>query len=118
MDRDNDSLKREPARLRFPGTSPILLCLVAYVVLLAAAVSAEGPIRVTFRADQVGLFPSGWVSRNENPGRIYTVLTEGGKRFLHADARDASVQIGYEPPSCGRFLIGVGVPRGLLVGSF
>ncbi len=59
--------------------------------------SPQPLVHVTFERDEVGKFPSGWQSRDENDGiKVYSVQAEGEKKFLHADARDQSVQISYE----------------------
>jgi hypothetical protein len=57
----------------------------------------EPPIHITFDSDQPGQFPSGWISRNgKEMLQIYSVQIEGGKKYLHADARNIAAQIGYE----------------------
>lgn len=70
----------------------LLLLLVPWTPLL----SAQTPIRITFATDEVGQFPSSWQSRNGNAGDVYSVRAEGGKKFLHADAKEVALQIGYE----------------------
>jgi len=57
---------------------------------------AQSAIHITFEGLEVGKPPPGWVSRNGNIGDVYTVQEEGGKKFLHADARGTAVQIGFE----------------------
>ena len=57
---------------------------------------AQSVIHITFEGLEVGKPPPGWVSRNGNIGDVYTVQEEGGKKFLHADARGTAVQIGFE----------------------
>lgn len=96
MNHGKKGFNRKPGGRRLSATWAMLISLAVFPLLRAAVVFAEAPIRVTFEADQPGLFPAGWGSRDANPGRIYVAQTEGEKRFLHADARDASVQIGYE----------------------
>ena len=71
--------------------------LVAILILCAQNLFAQPLVHVTFERDEVGKFPSGWQSRDENDGiKVYSVQAEGEKKFLHADARDQSVQISYE----------------------
>jgi hypothetical protein len=77
--------------LTFCGVTLFLLA-VAWTPLLGA----QTPIRVTFAADEAGQFPSNWQSRDGNAKDIYSVRAEGGKKFLHADAKGLSAQIGYE----------------------
>jgi hypothetical protein len=65
--------------------------------LLPQVVAAQAPIQITFSTDELGKFPSQWTTLNGNHnGEIYTVQSEEGKRFLHADAKGVGVQIGYE----------------------
>jgi hypothetical protein len=49
-----------------------------------------------FAKSTVGEFPSGWRARKDSAKAVYTVVDEGGKRFLHADAKDVGVQAGKE----------------------
>jgi len=57
---------------------------------------AQSLFKLNFENDEVGKFPAGWSSRDkENMGRIYSVQSEGGHRFLHADAQGIGIQIGY-----------------------
>jgi len=75
----------------------IMYPIVFFSVLCSFTLFAQSPINITFGADEVGKFPSGWVSRNGNNAKeIYSVQVEGEKKFLHADAKGASIQIGYE----------------------
>jgi hypothetical protein len=72
-----------------------------YFVLLSLVwpfpVFAQFPVSVSFEKEEVGKFPSGWVSRRtREAATIYSIQSEAGKKFLHADARDAAIQIGYE----------------------
>ncbi len=57
---------------------------------------AQSAIHISFEGFEMGEPPPGWVSRNGNIGDVYTVQEEGGKKFLHADARGTAVQIGFE----------------------
>lgn len=83
--------KQSPLRRR-------LICLICVLLPLLCAwpASAEPPIHITFAADEVGKPPHGWVSKDKNHGQVYSVQEEGGRKYLHADLRDASVQLGYE----------------------
>ncbi len=83
--------RQQPLRRR-------LVCLTWLILSLVCAwqASAEQPIHLTFQTDEKGKPPLGWVSKNKDPGRVYTVQEEGGRRYLRADAQDASIQLGYE----------------------
>lgn len=71
--------------------------LVAILVFCAQSLCAQSLIHITFEGDEVGKFPSGWVSRDQkNMTKVYSVQAEGEKKFLHADAYALSVQIGCE----------------------
>jgi hypothetical protein len=72
--------------------------IILFLVLLPPQISFAQPlVNLNFEGDEVGKFPSGWSSRDtENMVRIYTVHSEGGNKFLHADSRGMSVQIGFE----------------------
>ncbi len=75
----------------------ILYYLILIFVLWSGNLLAQPFIRFNFEGDEVGKFPSGWSSRDkENMIKTYTVQAEGGNKFLHADSRGTSVQIGYE----------------------
>ena len=79
-------------RIRF-----ITALLVVLSVVWALPLFAQSPIVITFGRDEIGKFPSGWATRNESEARkVYSVEAEADKKFLHADAQDVSVQIGYE----------------------
>ncbi len=73
----------------------VVLSLVLSVPWSCAAL-AQSAVRVTFEGYEIGKPPPGWVSRNGNMGDVYAVHEEGGKKFLHADARGTAVQIGFE----------------------
>ena len=52
---------------------------------------------ITFDQEEVGRFPSGWVAENQKGmTKVYSVQVEGDDKFLHADAKNSSVQIRYE----------------------
>ena len=73
------------------------LLLVVIFIFCAQSLYAQSPIHITFDGDEVGKFPSGWVSRDQNNmTKVYTVQAEGEKKFLHADANNLSVQISHE----------------------
>lgn len=75
----------------------IYALLIALPALSATALFAQSPIRTTFEADEVGKFPSGWTSRSASKAaEVYVVQAQADKKFLHADAKGTSVQIGYE----------------------
>lgn len=71
--------------------------LIVILIFCAQSLCAQSPIHITFDGDEVGKFPSSWVSRDQkNMTKIYSVQAEGEKKFLHADASGLSVQISYE----------------------
>ncbi|MCX5809572.1 MAG: DUF3047 domain-containing protein [Proteobacteria bacterium] len=71
--------------------------LIALPTFSAVALFAQSPIHITFEADEVGKFPSDWTSRSvSKAAEVYAVQAQTDKRFLHADAKGTSVQIGYE----------------------
>ena len=77
------------------GMVPIFI--VALLIIWGQGLSAQTPSRINFENDRVGTFPSGWDSREMSSAtEIYSVLSEGEKKFLRADAKGVSVQIGYE----------------------
>jgi hypothetical protein len=82
---------------RFGRISLSLLSATVLLLLSVAAFCADPTVtRITFAADQAGQFPAAWVAREGKAKEIYAVGSEGGKRFLHADAKASAVQIGYE----------------------
>jgi hypothetical protein len=55
---------------------------------MAFSVWAESPFHLTFGADEVGKFLSGWTSLDgQNTPKIYSIQAEGGKKFIHAHSR-------------------------------
>jgi len=71
--------------------------LVLIIIFCAQNLCAQSLMHITFEGDEVGKFPSGWGSRDQkNMTKVYSVQAEGEKKFLHADAHDLSVPIGYE----------------------
>lgn len=76
-----------------------IITLVASLAfcLVALSLIAAPPVRIDFQGDQIGRFPSAWNSKDMGEAQqVYSVQAEGERRFLHADARDVSRQIGYE----------------------
>jgi hypothetical protein len=81
-----------------------LLIVMKLMFMLLIAFTASGtqaqpsqPINITFKANEIGKFPSGWASMNGNgAAKIYSVKTEGEHTFLHADAPAMAVPIGTE----------------------
>jgi hypothetical protein len=71
--------------------------LLILLLLQAATLSAQSPIRVNFQSDEIGRIPAGWLYWNEkSAAKVYSVQVEGEKRFLHAEARSTMYQLGYE----------------------
>lgn len=73
-----------------------LFYLVLILLSVSAAAGAGPPIDITFRGDEIGKPPQGWGARNGDPGQVYIVQSEEGKKYLHAAADGVSVAIGYE----------------------
>jgi hypothetical protein len=64
------------------------------LVFCAHSVCAQVATQITFDGDEVGKFPSGWVSEDQkNMTRVYSVQAEGERKFLHSDANNLSVLI-------------------------
>ena len=73
------------------------LLLVVILIFCAQSLCAQSLLHITFDGDEIGKFPSSWVSRDQkNMTKVYSVQAEGEKKFLHADACGLSVQISYE----------------------
>jgi hypothetical protein len=73
------------------------LLLVVTFIFFAQTLFAQPLFQLTFQHDEVGEFPIGWASRDqEDSATVYSVQAAGEKKFLHADARGLSVQISYE----------------------
>ena len=73
------------------------LLLAVVFIFCAQNLFAQLPLQVNFQHDEVGKFPSGWKSRDQDDSAlVYSVQAAGEKKFLHADARGLSVQISYE----------------------
>jgi hypothetical protein len=74
----------------------ILILFIALTVSAAQTLPSQ-PINITFKASEIGKFPSGWTSMDGNAAaKIYSVKAEGEHTFLHADAHAMAVQIGME----------------------
>ena len=84
----NSSRLASLVTLRFPLLLPIgiVLCLGGSVVSL----SAQGDCVVVedFSKGNVNEFPQGWKVRKDSAKDVYKVAEDGGRRFLHADAKD------------------------------
>ena len=65
-------------------------------ILLPWPAHGQSAVHISFDGDEVGKPPAGWGSRNGKIGDVYSVQEEGGRKFLHADARGTAVQIGLE----------------------
>jgi len=71
--------------------------LVVMLIFCSQTLCAQPLIHITFEGDEVGKFPSGWVSRDQkNSVKVYSVQAEGEKKFLRADAYNLSVQVSYQ----------------------
>jgi hypothetical protein len=88
--------------LKSKGLNLLIVTEFVFILLIALTVSAaqtppSQPINITFQANEVGKFPSGWGSMSGNSAaKIYSVKAEGDHTFLHADASAMAVQIGTE----------------------
>lgn len=74
----------------------LLTGLVFLICITAAVAFPQSPLRVSFDNDEVGKLPAAWKSKSDESRSIYAVQAEDGRKFLHADAKDAAAQIGYE----------------------
>jgi len=89
------------ALLKAAGLNGRIGCIVMVLgaALFAAwlpAAKAQPVIHISFEGSEVGKPPTGWASRNGSAAEVYSARSEGGKTFLHADARGSAVQIGHE----------------------
>jgi hypothetical protein len=75
------------------GCIVLVLGMALFSSWLPAAI-AQPPIRIAFEGCEVGKPPIGWRSRIGNAAEVYSVLSEGSKKFLHADARGTAIGIG------------------------
>ena len=78
------------------GWTLVVLGATLFATWLPAAAVAQPAIHISFEGCDVGKPPAGWASRNGSAAEVYSVRSEGGKTFLHADARGSAVQIGHE----------------------
>ncbi len=98
------TLKRNGIRLhvrREEETDPLriiffLLPLFSCAAWSSGAFAQAAAFRISFEGNEIGKAPAGWASRNGSIEDVYSVRAEGGKKFLHADARATAVQIGLE----------------------
>ena len=71
--------------------------LVGILIFWAQSLCAQPLLHLTFEGDEVGRIPSAWVSADpKSMTKVYSVQSEGEKKFLHADSHGLSVQICYE----------------------
>ena len=74
-----------------------LFLIILVSVSWSIPLFAQSPINIVFRADEIGKFPSDWISMdNSSAHNVYSVQEEGKKEFIHADSKGSRVQIGYE----------------------
>lgn len=75
-----------------------LLCLVIVAVLAPVAASAQEGTRplATFENQTPGKPPEGWRARGGDIEDVYVIRQDGDRKYLHADAKGVSVQIGKE----------------------
>ena len=96
LDKKKSSRRKILKRLRAKNKI-FLLFLIVLLGLWAFPLFAQPPINITFEPDEIGKFPSGWLSMDKNnAAKVYSVQVEGGKKFLHADSKGSRDQIGYE----------------------
>jgi hypothetical protein len=90
---------------RYPRIAPrtgsrgdllLLSLLLLAVVVPPLIATAQPPIRLFFDGDESGKLPSGWISRNGSAEQVYSIEREGAGKYLHADARETSIQLGRE----------------------
>ena len=71
--------------------------LTFLLILCPSDLPAQVLFTLNFDGDEAGKFPAGWTSQDkENMAKVYSIRTEDGHRFIHADAKGISVQIGHE----------------------
>jgi hypothetical protein len=70
--------------------------LIILLVLGAWPSFAQSSLSLSFGADEIGKFPSAWLSMDvNNAAKVYSVQAEGERRFLHADSKGSAKQVGY-----------------------
>jgi hypothetical protein len=85
------------ALLRLLRQNALPMVMASLLCLPALLLFAQSPLHITFAYEEIGKFPSGWVSKNVREAQhIYTIQAENGHKFLHADASNVAVQMGYE----------------------
>ncbi len=71
--------------------------IVLILILLEGTGFGQTLAGLDFEGDETGKPPLGWSAQDEEKmARTYTVQSEEGNKFLRADSRGNSVQIGYE----------------------
>jgi hypothetical protein len=79
-----------------------LLAAVGLVLAQAGPAPAAAPgaciVLEDFSASAVGQFPAGWEVRKDEGKRAYTVIEEGGRRFLRAVSRGLGIQAARPTP--------------------
>ncbi|RJR31721.1 MAG: DUF3047 domain-containing protein [Desulfobacteraceae bacterium] len=82
--------------MKIKKVAPALIFLLM-CILPATILPAVSSLHLDFNNDTIGALPAGWDSnRMDEAKHIYSVRSENGKKFLHADARRVSVPIGRE----------------------
>jgi hypothetical protein len=74
----------------------LLLGLLPLSSMPAGLAATECLMLDDFSSGRVGDFPPGWKPRNEAGRPVYSIREEGGRRFLHAAARQLGIQAGRE----------------------
>lgn len=79
----------------------VLLALLSAMAMLSASLGpalGQGDCRVVedFAKSTVGEFPQGWKAREDEGRAVYSVLEEGGLRFLRAHAKGLGIQAAKE----------------------
>ncbi len=83
--------------MRFRSAGGMLWIIFPILIFPPQIALAQVLLNLNFEGGEIGRLPAGWSSRDqEKMVQIYTIRSEGENRFLHADARGTSVQIGYE----------------------
>lgn len=96
LDGKRSSIRKFFYRLRI-GVGLLVLLSLILPIFWTSLLFAQPPISITFGADEVGKFPSGWLSMDgKSAVKVYSVQAEGDKKFLHADSKGSRVQIGLE----------------------
>jgi len=97
MEKKKIPMTRRRAQRIFTTFIQTLFSLFIIFIITKSHALPSQPINITFQINESGKFPSGWTSMNGNGAtKIYTIRTEAGLVFLHADAQATAVQIGTE----------------------